>query len=266
MTKLNNQSLELRNKIIEDNMVLAERIAEYYSSITNIPLDELKSSAYMGLIEAVEHFNLQSNQNFSAYTTRLIKKYINKTLSEEYGFESCKLYNNFINSMKTVEKQSGIKLSDDGTLINDVIELMSLSLKKQEEVRNTLLMYNYIVFDAENKELSDYTCDYFALESYTSIVYEYLIEVLKELSPRQLDIIKKRYGLEDGKRWTYSELSETYNRPPDKIMRIERKALERLRKPQIYWQLKELYEGFSEFDKENIPVKVKIYKLYSEDE
>ena len=68
---------------------------------------------------------------------------------------------------------------------------------------------------------------------------EQLFEVLKELTPREEEVLKLRFGLEDGRTRTLEEVGREFNVTRERIRQIEAKALRKLRHPNRSRKLKD---------------------------
>jgi RNA polymerase sigma factor (sigma-70 family) len=74
---------------------------------------------------------------------------------------------------------------------------------------------------------------------------EQIYRVLRTLTPREEKVLKMRFGLEDGRERTLSEIAESFAISPNRIMQIEHKALRKLRRPERSGRLRSFLEGAS---------------------
>ena len=177
--------MSARNKLIEHNLRLVAHIVKKYYFASD-DQDDLISIGTIGLIKAVESFDIDKNPRFASYASRCIE---NEILMH---FRSAKKTQNEVFFSEPID------MDKDG---------------------NPLTLIDIVASEISVVDTVD-----------LKIKSEKLYKYLKKLEPRELTIISMRYGLFGETPLTQREISEKLNISRSYVSRIEKKALETLRK------------------------------------
>lgn len=247
---------KIRDEIIVDNMRLVPYVAYRYAATSKIDENELESYGYEGLIIALEKFDLSYGCTFSTYAVAFIRGHILNGISEIYQGSKNQLYYDYVNAKIAVEKETGLTLVEDPSLIEDVIELLvnTGKIKGTKEsiayARKNITYFaigNASLDDPEMEEeimasgaLTDAT-DYEAeLMNYLS--KESLEKVLNTLPPREEKIIRLSFGIDDGLPKTLNEIADIYGVSKERIRQMIARALRQLRRANRAKYIKEFAE------------------------
>lgn len=257
MYKQNNDQ-KLREEIITDNMRLVPYVAYRYAISTGINQHELESYGYEGLILALEKFELNYGCKFSTYAVAYIRGYILRGITNILLNKTDDFYYDYINARNAVEKENGLTILEDPTLIDDVTELLvatgkiSNNEKSIEQARKKIIALSIgnMSFDDDemfNEELSnDLLIDEidYVNEIMKSITHEEINKVLKTLPPREEYILRLRFGLDGEEPKTLEEIGKMLNLSRERIRQIEAKGLRKLRHPYYSRKLRQYLDDF----------------------
>lgn len=258
------KDLKLRNEIAEQVMRLVPFVAYNYSMLFNMDINVLNSYGYEALIRAIERYNPKKNAKFCTYAVKCIEgsilsgikmeKYNSlndlQTIWNKKFFDAKKLYCNEngyrIEDIDDVEYMSDILLFmydlgqiDHYEQINSIRELLMLShlVSIDEKISNNDDIYDdqsdeYVSdnqFEMDNLSYNDN--EEFEEEVLSKILGTKMDEVLDTLTKREQQILRLRFGLDDGRAKTLEEVSSIFNVTRERIRQIEAKALRKLRHP-----------------------------------
>lgn len=250
---------KLRQEIITENMRLVPYVAHRYSIISGIDQHELESYGYEGLILALENIDISYGYKFSSYAIACIKGYILKGISNILLNKRDNFYYDYVNAKNFVEKQNGLTISEDPSLIDDIIDLLvaNQKIKNSEESKEfarkkiVLLTKGNISLDdeevVEELLLNDQMIDSknYDEEAINLVIREDVEKVLDTLTPREADIIKLRFGFYDNKPKTLYEIAEIYGISYTRIRQILEKAIKKLKHSSEMRNIRFYYEDFN---------------------
>ena len=227
-----NERTKIRNQIVVGNMRLAKWVLFKMSAYYDLN-SEWETYAYEGLIQAVDKFSLEKGCYFSTFAVICIRHFIMNRLREYYKVDS-NSFGDFIRAKKIVEKNYRRKyIPGDKELLEEILTLLvnTNSITENDKDRYMKKM-NEPVVSLYDSEVSEYATD----ENIESIVYldslkNDLEEAISTLTNREAELIKLRFGLEDGKTRTLEELGKYFEISRERVRHIEEKALRKLRHP-----------------------------------
>ncbi|ABL00340.1 sigma-70 family RNA polymerase sigma factor [Pelobacter propionicus] len=223
-----------RNKMIESNLRLVVKIAKRYIN-RGLPFLDLIEEGNLGLIKAVERFNLAKECRFSTYATWWIRQAIDRAL---------------VNQSRTIRLP--VHVSDDINRMAKVTRRLSQTLQREPhaheiaEEMNVKLAYVRRLMTLLRRTCSMETpigdgSDYFLIDTIedTSMVapsdllenidrYEQISEHFKELSESEQKILALRFGLDDKEPQTLDTIGRSFGVTRERIRQIEAKSLEKL--------------------------------------
>lgn len=238
------------------NYSLLKKQARKYSRVIEgscLSEDDLIQMGYIGLLRAIEKFDLSKNNSFSTYALYWIKQSMTREISNKsnairipvYMVEQMlrlrKFEEELAEDMSEDEKMNAIeeKLEIDKNRYNEIKDyeklfggrLTSLDMEIGEE--DSISLSEIISGD----ESEDIVFDEIAIK----LLRENIMIGLRTLSEREADILKLRYGIEDGTERTLEEIGRKYDLTRERIRQIEGKALWKLRNKKKIVDLKEGY-------------------------
>ena len=226
------KDISLRNKIVENNIRLASFVAYKYSIITGINIHEIESYAYEGLMYAVEKFDTSLGYKFSTYAYPCIRGFVLKGIPNIQGFYKSNFYDGYIACKSIVEEVNEITIEEKPSLLKDIYELMVHTNRISGCNFSDFKDFVYICQPILMRDMDEIESDYdIEVDVLKNIKTEEIDEVLSTLTEREQEVIRLRFGFEDGVCKSLEEVADMFNVTRERIRQIEAKALRKLRHP-----------------------------------
>ena len=226
-----------RQKLAEGNLRLVVSLAKHYTG-RGVQMMDLIQEGNMGLMRAAEKYDYTMENRFSTYASWWIKEAMQRAIDQQS--REIRVPVHVAENMKKVQKISKDlqqKLGRD-PLPKEIAEKMPG--KTEEDVKNILsylqspVSLETPVGDEGENSLGDMVEDKTEAtpeEAMNALVQkEEVSELLEALSERERQVIRLRYGLEDGKTHTLEEIGSILNVTRERVRQIEARAMEKLRK------------------------------------
>ncbi|HEY5269627.1 MAG TPA: sigma-70 family RNA polymerase sigma factor [Anaerolineales bacterium] len=234
-----------REHIIKANTRLVVSIAKRYMG-RGVPFLDLIQEGNLGLMKAVEKYDVHRGFRFSTYATWWIRQTISRAIADQARTIRLPVHmNDRIRQTYKATHDLEQRLGRVPTPEELAAEL-GLDLQKVQwilQVSWLPLSLESPVGDDEESELGMFIEDELTptpIQSvYQSMLKEKIDEVLGTLTPREARILRLRFGLDTGTPYTLEEVGEKFGLTRERIRQIEGKALRRLRHPRRARQLKE---------------------------
>jgi len=237
--------LQARDHLIKANTRLVVSVAKKYMS-RGVPFLDLIQEGNLGLMKAVEKYDVHRGFRFSTYATWWIRQTISRSIADQARTIRVPVHMN--DRIRRVYKATH-ELEQRLGRIPSPEELASAMGLDPERVRWmmqvswTPLSLESPVGDDEESELGMFIEDEQTPSPvqclYESMLREKIDEVLGSLTPREARVLRLRFGLDTGIAYTLEEVGEKFGLTRERIRQIEGKALRRLRHPRRARQLKE---------------------------
>lgn len=227
-----------RDKLVRANLRFVVSVAKKYQN-QGLPLMDLISEGNIGLLNAVERFDVSKGYHFISYAVWWVRQAILKAICEKSRMIRLPL--NRANELVQIDKARKVvhgKRNEEEEL-REIAGLLNMSESHVRDIvsisRDMVSLDSPVFTDRDSSTLGEFIEDgqYEQPEQYVIAgnLREDIDGILSSLSEKEAEVIRYRFGLSGYRALSLKDIGVKFNLTKERIRQIEKKAIKRLQHP-----------------------------------
>lgn len=252
----NNPSRELRNEIVELNINLVKLVAGDVKCFTDVNVGDLEGYGYIGLIKAIEKYDVNSENTFSTYAYQAIKRTIVRGIAKYLGIDS-NIFGKYFVAKMYVKNKLGKDVDDDilssiDDIINYMVEYKGLESSKKDENKTRIMLMFCESLELFNEQeidndflIQDNLLPFEISKNDINMVWD---NYFMRLSEREQIILTKYYDLDGKGSLTLTEIGEIFGVTREAIRLNIKDCFSKLKRFRTYGKLEDVLADYEQYN------------------